>query len=357
MRASDDELVRRSVLVTGLSLALCGLTLVGIGEWAGGRFENAAPDGGSSGPPAATSYGPGRGAVPPALLPDASAHFPSPPPEYTFHRDIPEVRLQFTVADDQGRVVTNLSANDLRVYEDQSPVPRFSDFQRAEDLPLQIGLVLDTSDSVKRVLAEEKTAATKFLDRVLRQSDSAFVMAFGGDVKVWQAPTQNRQELFQAIDRAKEPGWGTRFYDALYAACDGHLAASDDGKLVHRALVVLSDGDDTQSLRGLRDVIGMAERKEVQIYALVIRTGKGGDRGDLVLQRLADASGGRVYFAQSSAELDGAFAQIERDLRTQYYVSFPPQQPTPGFHSLRVEVRAPQRLEVHARQGYYAAVQ
>ncbi len=352
--------MRKSVLVTGLSLALCGLTLVGIGEWAAGRFENAEPDGGSAGPPAATSSGRNRvGAIPPSpALPDAPEHLPAAEPGYTFRRDVPEVRLQFTVADAQGRMISDLASDQVRVYDNQAPVERFSDFQRDENLPLQIGLVIDTSDSVKRVLADEKAAATKFLDRILRpQSDSAFVMAFGGDVKLWQAATQNRQELFQAIDRAREPGWGTRFYDALYAACDGSSAGDDDAKLLHRALVVLSDGDDTQSLRGLRDVIGIAERRGVQIYALVIRSGKGGDRGDLVLQRLADASGGRVYFAQSSAELEGAFAEIERDLRTQYYVSFPPQQLTPGFHSLRVEVRAPQRLEVHARQGYYAAVQ
>ena len=356
-QTSDEKVVRKSGLVTGLSLALCGLTLVVIGEWADGRFEGAAPDGRSSGPPAAASSPPDV-APAAALPPDISAHLPAPSPEYTFHRDIPEVRLEFAVADEQGRVVDDLSSSQVRVYDNQSMVPRFSDFQRAEDLPLQVGLILDTSDSVKRVLADEKTAAAKFLDRILRtRSDSAFVMAFGGTVKLGQLPTPDRQQLFAAIDRAKQPGWGTRFYDALYDACDVPLAAADDGKPTHRALVVLSDGDDTQSLHGLREVIGIAERKEIQIYALAIRAGKGGDRGDLVLQRLADASGGRAYFAESSAELDSAFAQIERDLRTQYYVSFPPQAPTPGYHTLRVEVRGAQRLEVRARQGYYAALQ
>ena len=80
-------------------------------------------------------------------------------------------------------------------------------------------------------------------------------------------------------------------------------------------------------------------------------------RSDAVLQRLADETGGRFYVAQSSKDLEATFAQIEQDLRTQYYVSFPPQQVTPGFHGLQVEVRAPQKLQVHARQGYYASAQ
>ncbi len=282
---------------------------------------------------------------------------PLGPAGYTFRRDIPEVRLQFTVADEQGRAIGNVLPEDVRVFDNQNVVPRFSHFERDDNLPLEIGLLLDTSDSVKRVLPDEKAAAAKFLDRVLRpETDLAFVMAFGGDVKLWQAPTSDRQQLFEAIERSLEPGWGTRFYDALYAACEDQLAPML-GKTARRALVVLSDGDDTQSLRRLRDVAAAAQRSEVQIYALTIRASKSVDHGDLVLQRLSDATGGRVYVARSSKDLDGAFAQIEQDLRTQYQLSFPPQQLTPGFHSLRVEVRAPQKLEVHARQGYYAAPQ
>jgi len=359
--AADIWGVRRSVLITGLSLALCGLTLVGIGEWASGRFESAAPDGGAGVPLAASSYEANRLApVRPTLpvLPETGDHLPAGSPGYTFRRDVPEVRLQFTVADEQGRAVTNLSSADVRVFDNQTQVSRLSEFERDENLPLQIGLVIDTSDSVKRVLPEEKAAAMKFLDRIIRpRTDSAFVMAFGGEVKLWQAPTAERQQLVDAIERLKEPGWGTRFYDALYSACDGQLASGSDGKLVHRAIVVLSDGDDTHSLRRLRDVIGAAQRNDVQIYSLTIRAGQAGDPGDQVLQRLADATGGRVYVARSAQELDGAFAQIEQDLRSQYYLSFPAQQAAPGYHTLRVEVRAAQKLEVRARQGYYAVGQ
>ena len=357
---ADKPIVQRSALITGLSLALSGLTLAGVGEWASGRFDSSAAAGGSSTALVASSSSDGSralGAATPPLpdLPETSDHLPAGTPGYVFRHTVPEVRLQFTVADEQGRLVQDLAPEDVRIFDNQSPVSRFSDFERDQDLPLHLGLVLDTSDSVKRVLAEEKAAATGFLGQVMRpQSDTAFVMAFGGDVKLWQAATADRHALNDAIARLKQPGWGTRLFDALYSACAGQLSAAGDGKLVHRALVVLSDGDDTESFRGLRDVIAVAQRNEIQIYALTIHAARIADRGDRVLQRLAEATGGRLFVAQSSNDLGSAFAQIEQDLRTQYYVSFPPQEATPGFHALRIEVRPEQKLEVHARQGYYA---
>ena len=279
-------------------------------------------------------------------------------PGYTFRHDVPEVRLQFTAADEQGRLINNLSPDSVRVFDDQTLVPRFEEFERDDKLPLHLGLVVDTSDSVRRVLAQEKAAATNFLDRVMRpESDTAFVMAFGGEFKVWQSPTADRPQLRDAILRMKEPGWGTRIYDALYSACAGPLGHDDDGKIAHRALIVLSDGDDTDSLRRLSDVVTLAQRGEIQIYSLTIHPRNLSERGDRTLQRMAEATGGRSYIVQSGGDLDAAFAQIEQDLREQYYVSFTPQQGKPGFHSLRVEVRAPENVEVHARQGYFASAE
>jgi Ca-activated chloride channel family protein len=356
-RVADNSFVQRSALIMALSLALGGVTLAGIGEWAAGRFDGSAVDPGSSSSAASTTdYGARLAAVMPELpiLPETSAYLPANTPGYTVHHDVPEVRLQFTVADEQGRLMRILSPADVRVLDDQLPVAHFTDFERDDNLPLRLGIVLDTSDSVKRVLPEEKAAALKFLDRVMRpQTDNAFVMAFGGNARVWQTPTADRQQLSDAVERIQQPGWGTRFFDALYSACTGQFSAQDDKQLVHRAIVVLSDGDDTDSLRGLADVIAIAQRGEIQIYALTLHSPRSVNRGDQVLRELADESGGRFYIAASSKDLGGAFTQIERDLRAQYYVSFPPQA-RPGFHSLRVEIRTPQKLEIHARQGYYA---
>ena len=163
------------------------------------------------------------------------------------------------------------------------------------------------------------------------QSDTAFVMGFGGDVKLWQDSTANREELIDAIARLKQPGWGTRFFDALYSACVDRPSGNNRGQLVHRAMVVLTDGDDTQSIHTLGNAIAAAQRNEIQIYALTIHPPGLAGRGDRILQRLADATGGRLYVAASSRELNAAFAQIEQDLRTQYYVSFPPQQADAGI--------------------------
>ena len=356
---ADSFVVRRSVLITGLSLALGAAVLTGVGEWAAGRFDASTPDPGAPASATSGNYDGSRVAAvpPPSTLPEPN-YLPANTPGYTLQSDVQEVRLQFTVADEQGRLVQNLSADDVRVLDDQSPVPRFSSFERDDNLPLRLGLILDTSDSVKRVLPEQKAAAVNFLDQVMRpQTDTAFVMAFGGDVHVWQAATADREQLAEAVVRAKQPGWGTSFFDALYSACANQLARANDGSPVHRAIVVLSDGDDTQSLHNLADVVRVAQRNEIQIYALTLHPRKVTSRGDQILQRLADATGGRLYVAESSKDFAGAFAQIEQDLRAQYFVSFPPRQSNPGFHTLQVEVRAAQKLEIHARQGYYAMAQ
>jgi Ca-activated chloride channel family protein len=356
--AADSFFVRRSALITGLSLAMAGSTLAGLGEWAANRIATTPPDSGSSAVLTASSYTRDRIMLAPGPmpeLPETSDHLPANSPGYSFRHDVPEVRLQFTVADARGRLVNNLSSDDVLVYDNQSKVGHFNEFERDDDLPLRLGLILDTSDSVKRVLPQEKAAAIDFLNRVMRpKADSAFVVGFGGEIKTWQTPTADPQQLTLAINRLEEPGWGTRVFDALYSACSGSLAAPSDGESLHRAIILLTDGDDTDSLHSLGDAIAAAQRSEIQIYPLTIHSPRTADRGDRVLQRLADSTGGRLYVAATAKDLGNAFAQIEQDLRTQYYVSFPPQQPTPGFHSLRVEVRSAGKLEVRARQGYYA---
>ncbi len=362
-RIADNPFVHKSAIIMGLTLALSAATLAGIGDWAAGGFDDSAGDpaaSSSSAGPAEEYTEPRMVAVAPMpanLLPSAS-YSPASTPGYSIRRTVPEVRLEFTVADEQGHLVHDLSPADIRILDNQAPVERFDDFSRDENLPLRLGIVMDTSDSVKRVLPDEKAAALDFLNRILRpQSDRAFVMAFGADIHIWQTSTADRAQLIDAVGRLHQPGWGTRFYDALYTACNEELARQDDDSFIHRAIVVLSDGEDTDSFHDLRDVVSIALRAEVQIYALALHSKKPMTRGDAVLQRLAEQTGGRFYLAQSSKNLEEIFTEIEQDLRTQYHVSFPPQQVTPGFHALQVEVRTPQKLQVHARQGYYALAQ
>ena len=353
---ADISLVRKSALITGLLLVTCSVTPAGTGAWAAGNSEGAARD--SSSPSAASSADPNVAVLhaPAAVLPAAGASLPSALPDYTLRRNIAEVHLQFTVTDSHGSAVRNLSAEDIRVFDGQAQVLRFNQFERNENLPLEVGVLLDTSDSVRRVLPEQKAAAARFLMRVMRPgTDSAFVIGFGGDLRVWRAPTGDLTEMASALESMRGPGWGTRLYDAVYAACSEQFQLKSGGVSVRRAIVLLSDGDDTDSLRNLSDAVDIALRNEVQIYALTIRPGKRIDQGDFVLQQIADATGARMYVAPSSRELDTAFAQIEQDLRTQYRLSFSPQGPTPGYHSIRLDVRVPANAAVHARQGYFVA--
>src|SRR5208283_2711541 len=118
-------------------------------------------------------------------IPATPVVYPSSAPDYTIRSSVPEVRLQFTVADERGRPVQNLSVEDVRIFDNESPVDKIHDFARDEDLPLRLGVVLDASDSVKRVLPEEKAAAIKFLNRILRpETDRAFVLAFVAAVQI-----------------------------------------------------------------------------------------------------------------------------------------------------------------------------
>src|ERR1019366_3747960 len=149
----------------------------------------------------------------------------------------------------------------------------------------------------------------------------------------------------------------TNLYDGLFSACFNQFPQLDRNDLAQRVIVLFSDGDDTGSLHGIRDVIGLAQRYEIQIFALSIHARRKANRGDEVLQRLADETGGRFYVAASDKDFSAVFAQMGQQMRTQYAISFQPQQETPGFHSLRLELNSPQQMHVHPRQGYYVASQ
>ena len=230
--AADKSIVQRSALIAGLSLALGGITLAGIGEWSAGHVDSSAAEGRPPASLAASSYsGSSVTAAPSALpdLPDPSDHMPANSPGYTFRHDVPEVRLQFTVADERGRLVNDLTSGDVRVFDNQSPVAHFNEFERDDDLPLQLGLLLDTSDSVKRILPQEKPAAIDFLDqRNAAPNRQRFRHGFrrrradyGND------PTANRQQLVEAIAQVKSRAGVRAFLMRLYAACTGQASSGD----------------------------------------------------------------------------------------------------------------------------------
>jgi VWFA-related protein len=356
--AADNPIVQRSTIITGLLLAFSGATLGGVGYWASGGFASLSADAPAmEGMPGMVgSYGGGRETT--VTLPNAGIKAAlTPGAEYTIRKNVPEVRLQFTVADARGRLVPDISPADLRILDDRVPVARLEQFEKVDNLPLRLGLVLDVSDSMKSVAQQEKSVAMSFVRNVLRVgTDRAFVMAFGDGSQVWQDSTNELSDLAGAVQRAQQPGNGTDLFDALYSACSDqwHDPAPD----AHRVILVISDGIDTGSRYGLSDVIAAAQRNETQVYALNVHLKKKSDYpGDRILQRVADDTGGRFFVANSSKDADAIFKQLEQELRTQYYVSFRPARPTPGYHALQVDVNAPQKLMVHARRGYYVVNQ
>ena len=361
-RTADNPYVRRSSVITGVLLAFSAASLAGVGYWVSGGFDSLYEAASASGYDA-------RSGVPQTAERElASARVPSYPgsrpggvaspgsSEYTIRKTVPEVRLQFTVADQQGRLVSDLRSDDIRIFDDQAPVSRLQQFEKMSDLPLRIGLLLDASDSMKRVVTQEKSVALAFLRQVLRpQTDRAFVMAFGSEIKVMQDPTGDPGNLMEAVNHAHGPGDATNFYDALYSACANQWQPED--ALVHRVIVVITDGEDTGSRHGLQDAIAAAQRGEVQVYALTVHAKRRSYPGDPILQKVADETGGRFFIANTDKEVGSIFDQVQQEMRTQYYVSFRPLRQTPGFHALDVQVQSPQKLQVHARRGYFAIYQ
>ena len=296
--------------------------------------------------------------VPPALSPtdDRAIRMAaySVYPSYTIRRTVPEVGLQFSVTDERGRLVTSLTQDDFRILDNKSAVQRIRQFTRMDDLPLQLGLLLDVSDSVQKTVSGEKQATQLFLQQVLRpQTDRAFLMAFGRDVKLWQSSTGDRAELTRSLQHIQQVGYTTNLYDGLFVACSDQFPQLDRRELAQRAIVLFSDGDDTDSLHVMQDVIALAQRSEIQIYAVSVHPSRTALAGDEVLRRLADSTGGRFYVANSEKDFRAIFAEMEQQMRTQYFVSFRPQQDTPGFHALYLELTGSQKLRVRARQGYY----
>lgn len=350
---ADYLYVQRSTVFTGILLAASGALLAGVGYWVSGGFDYFA---GSPDIPTRAS-GPSRSDdVRSTPGGGTRESVPAGVPEYTISKNVPEVRLQFTVADERGRLIPDVARSDIRILDDQVPVEHIQQFDKIADLPLRIGLLLDVSDSMKRAMEQEKSVALGFLNRVVRTGkDRAFVMAFGEGIQIWQDPTTEAASLIGAVKDAKGPGDSTDFYDAVYYACVNQWKAQESDP-VHRVMVVISDGEDTGSRHGLNDVIAVAQRSEIQIYALNVHLKKRSYRGDGVLQTLAYETGGHFFVANNAREADMIFSQLEEEMRTQYYVSFRPKNEVPGYHALQVEMHNP-KLMVHARRGYYAVNQ
>src|ERR1039458_8381554 len=212
----------------------------------------------------------------------------------TLKTNVNEVRVVFTVTDRHGRYIKDLKSNDFRVIDDQKPAELRS-FRSETDLPLQVGLLVDASNSVRDRFKFEQEAAIEFLNAIIRpRYDKAFVVGFDATPEVTQDFTDSTERLSAGV-RMLRAGGGTAMYDALYLACRDKLSKSEQTGPVRRAIILLSDGEDNLSHVTREEAIEMAERADVIVYTISTNISGMKGKGDKVLERIAEATGGRAF--------------------------------------------------------------
>jgi VWFA-related protein len=271
-----------------------------------------------------------------------------------------EVNVVFTVTDRHGRYVKNLGRGDFSVLDDSKPAGQIRSFHSETDLPLQVGLMVDASNSVRDRFKFEQESAIEFLNQTVRpRYDKAFIVGFDVTPEVTQDFTDNTEALSRGV-RALRPGGGTAMYDALYFACRDKLLKEPRNGPVRRAIILLSDGDDNMSHVTREEAIEMALRAEVIVYSISTNiTGGARHSGDKVLERIADATGGRAFFPFQLNDVADAFVEIQDELRSQYALSYNPSDlRTDGrYHTIEILAQNHKSLRVRSRRGYYAPTQ
>ena len=307
---------------------------------------------------------------------------PTPPaddaePVERIDTDLTSVLLSAT--DKKRRFVTTLRAEDLRVTED-GVEQRIASFERETDAPLSLALLVDTSASQEKVLKDEQAAASSFISSVLRPSkDSAAVISFTGITRLEQPLVSDAAPLLAAVG-SLQVRWTERspecqdvdapdnlrlrcltgVWDSVVLAVREVLSKTPER--TRRAIIVLTDGDDTSSRVRLYQATEYASRHNTVVYAIGIRDKKfpyGEMRPDF-LRNLAEETGGRAFFPKRPEDLPAAFAQIEQELRAQYLVTYTPTNRARdgSYRRLQIDITNPQlkkqNLRLYYRQGYYA---
>ncbi len=289
---------------------------------------------------------------PPSSSVDYSSSVPDP---WTIRKRVDEVTVFFTVTN-RHKFVDDLSEEDVNVTDDRKPVAKLSAFGHERDLPLRMGLMVDTSNSIHYRFRFEQEAATRFLQKIVRREmDRAFVVGFSDHSRLTQDYTDDPGQLAAGVSALKSEG-GTALYDAVRGACT-KLASAGDNVPMARTLVVLSDGDDNASKTTLEQTIENAQRQEVTIYTISTNNSGTLRPGDKVLKELALQTGGRMFTPNSAKEVVKAFASIEDEMRNRYALSYRPSDLAQNGRYRRIEIIAhklKKRFHVHARRGYYA---
>jgi VWFA-related protein len=285
------------------------------------------------------------------------------------------VSLYFTAYGKNNEPITNLTRDDCTLFEDKV-AQKTKNFEQQTNLPLTLGILLDTSGSQTRVLPLEQQAGTAFLKRVLTPKDEAFLISFDVNVDLLTDYTNNAGELERAMNKAQInvgggfggggiPGLGqgpvsvqqprgTLLYDAVYLAAHDKMHQETGRKVI----ILLTDGEDEGSQENLNGALESAQKSNVLIYAILIADhpfGSFGNSGDQVLRKMTEDTGGRVInVGNNGKKLEDAFQQIEDELRTQYLASYTPLDASHdgSFRLINIKCNGVQKIQT--RKGYYA---
>src|SRR5258706_7121944 len=280
--------------------------------------------------------------------------------------NVRRVRLPITVTDKKGKLITGLTQGDFLVLEDRVP-QQIDSFTSEENnnLPLYVGVLMDTSPSTAGNLKFEQESAMNFIQTVVRpRKDRVLFATFDDQVTLRQDFTDRLELLDRAVFASKATGKQTALYDAIWQFCDEKMRSAQG----RRALVVITDGDDTYSRAGINDAIDIAQRTETTIFAISTKAGLSGsvpgveagtvkDKGDRDLERLCDETGGAAFFTGDMLALERSFTKIARELRSQYLITYKSTNNLYDGSYRRVEVRLTSghdTMKPRTKRGYKA---
>src|SRR5579862_3973758 len=299
--------------------------------------------------------------------------------EPTIKLDVSLVNILCSVRNKSNGLVGNLEKGDFQIFEDGKQMD-IKYFTRETDLPLTIGLLVDTSKSQERLLDIEKRAASQFFSKVLRKKDLAFLMQFGAEAELLQDETNSPKLLLDGLNQLRpsvpvgglHPGpvptqqsqAGTILFDAVYLAANEKLK----GEVGRKAIVLITDGVDTGSKTSKEKAIEAAQKSDAIIYSIdyedpsayggfgVIHLGGGMGEGDL--RRMSTETGGHVYKVDRKNSLDDIFRELQEEMRSQYSIGYAPTNPKKDGTFRKIDIRASNKdFKVQARKGYYAIEQ
>jgi VWFA-related protein len=276
-------------------------------------------------------------------------------PDEKISVDVTRVNMLFTVTDRKGRFVTDLVKDDFELIENKRPQV-IQEFSAETDLPLRIGILVDTSNSIRDRFKFEQEAASQFVRSVLQSHlDKGMVISFDSTAQLISDLTNDPGVLEEAI-RGLRAGGGTSMYDAIFFGCRDKLALDQPQSKFRRAIVVLSDGEDNQSHYTRDQALEMAQRADTVIYAISTNITRSDSDGDKVLKYFAEKTGGRAYFPFKVEDLEQSFENIHNELSHQYIVLYRPNPMTTDglFHTFDLRVKGRKDLIVRVRPGYYA---